>query len=99
MAETVDLSFLAKLSQQIISELGALRREVGEVRSLALGTVDYVRRVDQRIADSDRRSTELRDDIELMVKAELGGRFAHFEAQVEHTLGSIQDRLASLETR
>jgi hypothetical protein len=68
------------------SEQQVLRREVSEMRSLVLSVSDQVRRMDRHVA-------EVRDDIELMVKAELMGRLGHFEAQLEHRLQAIEARL------
>ena len=49
MAENVDLTLLAKLARDNLAETGALRREVGDVRTLSLQTVDYMRRMEQRL--------------------------------------------------
>jgi len=70
------------------SEQKMLRGEVTEMRSLLLSVADQVRR-------TERRVTEVRDDIELMVKAELMGRLGHFEAQLESRLHAIETRLGS----
>lgn len=92
MAEVVDRNFLARLSRQALSELKLLRKELDEVRSLARQTVDHARRIERRVAES-------RKDIELMMKAEIGGRFAHFESRLDNRLTPLLDRLADLESR
>ncbi len=88
--EVISLEFLARLCQQLLQETRALRREVGEVRTLSLQTVDYARRIERRVS-------EQRDDLELMIKAELGGGLAHMQTQLEHHLRPIQDRLMGLD--
>jgi hypothetical protein len=49
--------------------------------------------------DTKRRIVEQRDDLELMIKAELMGRPGHFETQLDHRLARIEDRVAALEHR
>ena len=86
------LELLQSLIQRNLEEQGAIRREVGEMRSLLLAVVDQGRRTERRVA-------ELRDDIELMVKAELMGRIGNFEVRQEGQLSAMADRLSELESR
>ena len=105
MGENVDLTLLAKLARENLTETRALRRELADVRTLAPQTADFTRRmeqrldtringVDARIGGVDTRIMSLRDDLELMVKSELMGRLAHFETRVEHML---EERLPVVE--
>jgi hypothetical protein len=105
MAENVDLTLLAALARENLTETRALRREVADVRTLALQSLDYMRRMEQRldgrisgldgrISAVDSRIGSLRDDLELMIKAELMGRLAHFETRIETML---HERLAAIE--
>jgi len=50
---------------------------------LLLSVADQGRRTERRVG-------EVRDDIEMMVKAELMGRLGHFEAQMENRLGHFE---------
>jgi hypothetical protein len=88
--EVITLEFLSRLCQQLVQETGALRGEVREVRTLSLQTVDYARRIERRVS-------EQRDDLELMIKAELSGGLAHMQTQLEHHLRPIHDRLLDLD--
>jgi|SRR6185503_5914979 len=88
--EVVTIELLARLSHQTLQELRALRKEVGDVRSLALQTVDYPRRV-------ERRMGQLRDDLELMIKSEVGGALAHMQTQIENHFQPLQDRFLQLD--
>ncbi len=72
-------------------EMRDFRREVGDVRSLTLLTVDQVRR-------TDRHVVELRDELELIIKAEVMGRIGIFESGVEKQMGELRDRVEELET-
>ena len=45
----------------------------------------------------ERRVSEQRDDLELMIKAELGGGLAHMQTQLEHHLRPIENRLMGLD--
>ena len=99
MSDNVDLNFLARLCQQTLTEVASMRQEVGslrkemsEMRTLVLHNVDYTRRM-------DRRMSELKDELELLFKAEIGGRFSNLERQVENMLAPLVDRIETLETR
>lgn len=76
-----------------------MRREVADVRTLSLGTVDAVRRLDKRMDGYDRRLSELKDDLELMFKSELMGQLAHFETWIELTQSRLDARVEALEQR
>jgi hypothetical protein len=88
MAENVDLSLLTKLAQDNLAEMKAVRREVADIRTLALQTADYMRKMEQRL---DARIVGVRDDLELLLKSELMGSLAHFETRMENLL---HERLA-----
>ena len=71
--ETVTLEFQEQLLQRTLDETRTLRKDVADVRSLCLQTYDFSRRL-------DRRMVELKDDLEVMMKAELMGSRTHMEA-------------------
>ena len=64
--------------------LKEIRKEVRDVRSLLLQTVDHTRRIERRV-------TEQRDDLELMIKSELMGALGNFEVRM---MNLIEERLA-----
>ncbi len=80
--EIVDLRFLAKQGQKIIEDMRAFRQEVSEVRTLALQTYEYSRRI-------ERRQAELRDDLEIAIKMEFGGGLAHLQTVIENSFSKI----------
>jgi hypothetical protein len=92
------LELLQSLMLQSLNEQRGMRREVGEQRSLLLALADQGQRLDRRMGDLERRMGEMREDIELMLKAELMGRMGNFEVQVGHRLDELTDRVAALET-
>jgi len=59
--------------------LKTIRREQEEHRTLLLGVIDQGRRL-------ERRMSEMRDDLELMIKSELMGRLTHFETRMDEKL-------------
>ncbi|HEV7254406.1 MAG TPA: hypothetical protein VGN97_15080 [Mesorhizobium sp.] len=89
---TVDLSFLAKQVQSLIEESRGLRQDVREVRTLTLPTLEYLRRV-------ERRQTELRDDLETIIKIELGGASANLQTGIEASIGRIESSVEDLANR
>ncbi len=81
MAENVDNTLL-------LSVLKEIRSEQNKHRELLLQTVDYMRKMEQRL---DGRIVAIRDDLELMLKSELMGRLAHFETKIENLLSERTD--------
>jgi hypothetical protein len=80
--EVITLELLARLCQQTLQEARALRKEVADVRTLGLQTVEYARRIERRGGEIERRVGEQRDDLELMIKAELSGALANMQTQL-----------------
>ena len=98
MAESsVTLEFLAQLAQRTLDEMRAMRKEVADVRTLSLQTHDFSRRLDRRMDGFDRRMADLKDDLEVMLKAELMGSMTHMETKLDHYLQPIRDRLLGLD--
>ena len=74
--EPVSLELLRTMVQRTLDEQRELRRDTQDIRTIALRMVEQNRRL-------ERRLEEVRDDLELMLKAELMGRLGHFEAAME----------------
>jgi|SoiMethySBSTD1v2_1073268.scaffolds.fasta_scaffold62215_3 hypothetical protein len=49
--------------------------------------------VDQRLSGIDQRITDLKDDLELIIRAELSGRLTNFETKIDERLARIEQRL------
>lgn len=49
------------------------------------------------MGDVDRRLSELRDDLELMLRAELMGRLGYLETQIGHRFDELSNRITELE--
>lgn len=92
METTVDLQSLGKQVQSLIDETRHLRREVADVRTLTLQTYGFAKRV-------ERRNAELKDDLEVTIKMELGGGLAHLQTSIENSLARIEGRFSELESR
>lgn len=90
--ETINLDFLAKQAKLNMDEMRLLRKDVGEVMRLLNATYELTRRV-------ERRQGELRDDIELMVKIELGGSLANIETKIEHSLSRVEETVMDIAHR
>ena len=84
--KAIDFSFLAKLGQKTFDELKLVRREVAEIRTLSLQSYEFVKRV-------ERRQAEMREDLELAVKMELGGSIGHLQTILEGALAKIEDKV------
>ncbi len=90
--EAVSLDFLARQAKIQMDELPLLRKDVADMMRLLNGTYELTRRV-------ERREAELRDDIELMVKMEIGGSLANIQTSIENSLSRIEDSVGSLAQR
>ena len=86
----------------VLSLLRDIRREMGDVRSLVIALADQgqrlerrMERIERRMSDLESRMSETRDDIELMLKAELMGRMGHFETRMERQMEELVQRFES----
>lgn len=95
----VDLTLLAELARQNLEATRKLGRDLAHVRTHTLQTADYARRLDRRMPEMEQRMSELKDDIELLVKSELMGALTHFETRIEKSIDRLSDRVAALEAR
>jgi Mg2+ and Co2+ transporter CorA len=90
--DNISLEFLAKQAKLQMDEMRLVRKDLGDMMRLLNATYDLTRRV-------ERRETELRDDIELMVKMELGGSLANIQTAIESSLSRIEDSVRTVEKR
>jgi hypothetical protein len=63
-----------------------IKRELADIRSLTLLLSDKVERLDRSISEVKRDMHDIKDDIWVMLKAELMGRQGNFETRVEARL-------------
>lgn len=72
-------------------------RQLVQVSSLLLGLTDQVRRMDRRLGEMDRRLSEQKDDLELMLKSELMGQLGMLRIELGHRFDELADRITVLE--
>ena len=89
MAEADDSRMLAILKE--------LRAEMRQHRTLLLQLSEAVHRFERRFGDIERRVSDTRDEIELMLKAELLGSLTHFETRMDERIAQLEDRVSALE--
>ena len=89
MAEADDSLLLA-----IVREL---RAEMRQQRTLLLQLSEAMHRVERRFGDIERRISDTRAEIELMLKAELLGSLTHFETQMDERIAQLEDGVSALE--
>ena len=85
-AQAQDLAMAEEPTSLIIEHLGSLRAEVADMRTVLLASIDRTRRVEERIE-------EMRDDLEIMIKAELVGRLGNVEAHVDARLDAMREQV------
>lgn len=73
---TIDLQLLQKRVADLLNEVRQTRKEVSDIRSLTLQGYELTRRV-------ERRQAELRDDLEVAIKMELGGGLSNLQTTLE----------------
>lgn len=84
MTESTENLTLAML-REIRSELKELRHDVGNIRTLCLGSFDRLKRL-------ERRLEETRDDLETTIKAEIMGTGMHWRRDLENRIEVLEDR-------
>jgi predicted negative regulator of RcsB-dependent stress response len=101
--DTISLDFLARQQEQILEELRGVRAENRDIRrTFTL--------ISEHFSRQERRLGELRDDLETMIKLELGGAIANLETRLEQRsdssllpiearLGAVESRLDGLDTQ
>jgi uncharacterized coiled-coil protein SlyX len=89
----------------VLNLLRSIRGELVEHRTLLIAVVEQGRRLERRMGELERRMGELerrmgeqKDDIELMLKAEIMGRLGHFETRIEAQIEALSARVANLDT-
>ncbi|KAB0680690.1 hypothetical protein [Aureimonas leprariae] len=92
MSTTVDLQFVSRQVQTLLDETRQVRKELSEIRSLATQTFEFARRV-------ERRQAELRDDLELTIKMELGGSLANLQTTLDNSLHRIEEKIDTVSGR
>jgi predicted RNase H-like nuclease (RuvC/YqgF family) len=89
--------------QRTISSQQSLMNQIFRNGERTEKRVDIVERrmssLKQRINETNERISDLKDDLALTVKIELGGWATNFETKLDHRLGAIEDRLAALEQK
>lgn len=82
-SETLSLEYLAKQAKSNMDEMRLIRKDLTEMMRLLVANYDLTRR-------NERRQVELRDDLELMIKMELGGSLANIQTSIENSLGRVE---------
>ncbi|OHV83304.1 hypothetical protein [Ensifer sp. LCM 4579] len=90
--EAISLDFLAKQSKIQMDEMRLLRKDMADMMRLLNATYELTRRI-------ERRESELRDDIELMVKMELGGSLANIQTAIHNSLSRIEESVGDIVQR
>jgi hypothetical protein len=81
----------------VLEQLRIIRSENADMRGLLLGLVDQGQRFDRKLSEMRREMHEVKDDIELMLKAEVAGRVGNVETRIEAIFTRLDGRLAALE--
>jgi hypothetical protein len=76
----------------VLRLLRDIRREMTDQRALLLALVEQGQRLERRMGELERRISEIKDDIEIMLKAELMGRMGNFETRFEQRLDDLERR-------
>jgi hypothetical protein len=84
-------------SALMLAILRELRAEAQQHRTMLLQLLDATRRHDRRFSEVELRISDIRAELELMLKAELLGRLTHFETQIDERLAQLADRISAVE--
>lgn len=98
-SEADSLEFLTKQAKLDMEEIRHVRKELTDMKRLVNANYELTRRI-------ERRHGELRDDVGLMVKMELGGSLANIQTsietylpKIEETVGDVARRVETLENK
>lgn len=89
-ASPTTLDLLGRILREIQAEQRRHRVELSDVRTLVLAQVEQGRRMDRHI-------TELRDDMKVMLKAEIMGSMGNYRTLVDHRVDELAGRIEDLE--
>ncbi len=73
---------LALIGETLAQILDGQRKLLDEQRAMR----NEMRRLAENQLDTTRSIRALRDDLELMIRTEIGGLFAHLETRLEHRI-------------
>ena len=90
--DAVGLEFLAKQAKLNMDEMRQIPKDLTDMMRLVNATYELTRRV-------ERRQNELRDDIGLMVKMELGGSLANIQTSIEGSISRIEESVGDVARR
>ncbi|WP_322990303.1 MULTISPECIES: hypothetical protein [unclassified Hoeflea] len=91
-AEAISLEFLAQQAKLNMDEMRLVRKELADMMRLVNANYELTRRI-------ERRQGELRDDVELTVKMELGGSLANIQTSIESHLARIEGAISGVAGR
>ncbi|WP_377289032.1 hypothetical protein [Rhizobium sp. SG2393] len=97
--ETISLEFLARQAKVQMDEMRLIRQEMAGLRNDMAGVLRLVTANYELTRRVERRETELRDDIELMIKMEIGGSFANVQTAMEQSLARIERQVVEVAER
>ena len=89
--ETVNLDLLTKQAKSNMDEMRLVRKDLADMMRLVNASYELTRRV-------ERRQGEIRDDLELMIKMELGGSLAN-QTTIEASLAKIEENVDHIAKR
>jgi len=84
-------------SSLMLTILKDLQKDMRHHRTMLLHLVELVRRNDRRFDEIERRLSDARADLELMLKAEFLGRLTHFETLTDERIAQFEDRHSVVE--
>jgi hypothetical protein len=97
--ETVTLDVIARRLDELQTEQRALREEVRNNTGLALPVLGRGHRVEQHVEEIRRHMYEIRDDLKLMIKSEIMGRFPHVKTRLDKELDRLWESMAEKRRR
>ena len=87
----VSLALIGTLLKDLQPEQRQQSKVLHQLQVILLGQVEQIRRM-------DRRLTDVKDDLELMIRAELMGRLGHFETRIDERIDRLVESIGTGET-
>lgn len=87
--ENVSLELLFKLCKDTFDETRSLRKSISETTLLLTQIYEYTKRI-------ERNHVELRNDLELTIRMELGGSLANIHTLLDEKISKIEESVENL---
>jgi len=97
--DTISLEFLARQQVVLLDEMKNFRDEMTEMRREMRMIRQSFIGISEHFSRQERRVSELRDDVQTMIRMEVGGSIANLETRMEVYIDGLDQKVSGLDTK